>query len=151
MVCYLACCGNSSFWFKGAFQSTKYDDGIIVPKLFYSMRTGGELGKAGGETDKAGGETSGQECVLSVEDLSLALSEQTETKILTEPADTGTTGNTLSTTVGSVSQRRFLEPSERPEEPLVAHYEASVPVSQVWDRDYRISHFERIVYPQSFR
>ena len=75
---------------------------------------------------------------------------------MTEAADTGNTEDTedtvdLGNSVSSVSPRRILQPSERPVDPLVAEYEASVPVSQVWDRDYRISHFQSIVYPQSFR
>ena len=129
----------SSLCFKGAFQTTKYDDGIIVPKLFYS-----KVGPAGGQP---GGQECA-ECVLTVEDLSLALTEDTsQAKILTDTGTTGTTG----TTGNNVILRTFLQPCERPEAPLVAHYQPSVPVSQVWDREYRISHFERIVYPQSFR
>lgn len=87
------------------------------------------------------------ECVLTVEDLSLAITEESHGKILTETGDQDNAGKAGP----SVILRTFLQPNERPEAPLVAHYQPSVPVSQVWDREYRISHFERIVYPQSFR
>ena len=122
---------------EGAFQSTKYDEGIIVPKLAYSkVGPAVEPGKA--------------ECVLTLEDLSLAITEDSHGKILTERPDQDNPGNTGNTGPSEIL-RTFLEPSARPEAPLVAHYQPSVPVSQVWDREYRISHFERIVYPQSFR
>ena len=131
----------------GAYQTTKYDDGIIVPKLFYSkVGPAVQPGKTGGQECP--------ECVLTVEDLSLAVTEDSPGKILTETGDQQdkTDGGGGGGGVGvPVLLRTFLQPSERPEAPLVAHYQPSVPVSQVWDRDYRISHFERVVYPQSFR
>ena len=116
-----------------------------MPKLFYSkVGPAVEPGKAGGQECP--------ECVLTLEDLSFAVIEESQGKILTETGDQqGKTGGGVGGGVVPVLLRTFLQPSERPEAPLVAHYQASVPVSQVWDRDYRISHFERIVYPQSFR
>ena len=56
----------------------------------------------------------------------LAVPEETEAKILTEGEEPRSAGKT-----GDLSLRTFLPPSERPEAPLVAHYQASVPVSQV--------------------
>ena len=64
----------------------------------------------------------------------LAVPEETEAKILTEgeePRSAGKTGGQSGGQSGGVSLRTFLPPSERPEAPLVAHYQASVPVSQV--------------------
>ena len=120
------------------------------------MRTGAsEPGKVGDSAVQQPGNSQESsepsECVLTVEDLSLAVTTsggETEAKILSEAGEErgpGSSGGERE------RERTFLPPSERPEAPLVAHYQPSVPVSQVWDREYRISHFERIVYPHSFR
>ena len=60
----------------------------------------------------------------------LAVPEETEAKILTEGEEARSARKTGGQS-GGVSLRTFLPPSERPEAPLVAHYQASVPVSQV--------------------
>ena len=80
---------------KGAFQTTEYDDGIIVPKLFYSVRAGAsEPGKVGDSAVQQPGNnresSEPSECVLTVEDLSLAVTTsggETEAKILSEAGE----------------------------------------------------------------
>ena len=90
--------------------------------MFYSGAS--EPGKLGSAVKPGGSRECSDcsECVLTVEDL--AVPEETEAKILTEGEEPRSAGKT-----GGV--RTFLPPSERPEAPLVAHYQASVPVSQV--------------------
>ena len=138
----------------GAFQSTEYDDGIIVPKLFY---------KPTASLIKADNVEGSKECVLTVEDLNTDLNPDLNTDLIT---DLNTVSGMISFSPDSkivsgaveVASRareavrvRRVSPCETPHLPLVALYQPSVPVSQVWERDYRTSQFERLVYPNAFR
>ena len=138
----------------GAFQSTEYDDGIIVPKLFY---------KPTASLIKADNVEGSKECVLTVEDLTTDLTTDLNTDLIT---DLNTVSGLISFSPDSkivseaveVASRareavrvRRVSPCETPHLPLVALYQPSVPVSQVWERDYRTSQFERLVYPNAFR
>ena len=138
----------------GAFQSTEYDDGIIVPKLFY---------KPTASLIKADNVEGSKECVLTVEDLNTDLTTDLKTDLIT---DLTTVSGMISFSPDSkivseaveVASRareavrvRRVSPCETPHLPLVALYQPSVPVSQVWERDYRTSQFERLVYPNAFR
>ena len=138
----------------GAFQSTEYDDGIIVPKLFY---------KPTASLIKADTVEGSKECVLTVEDLTSDLNPDLNTDLTT---DLTTVSGLISFSPDSkivseaveVASRareavrvRRVSPCETPHLPLVALYQPSVPVSQVWERDYRTSQFERLVYPNAFR
>ena len=138
----------------GAFQSTEYDDGIIVPKLFY---------KPTASLIKADNVEGSKECVLTVEDLNTDLNSDLNTDLIT---DLTTVSGMISFSPDSkivseaveVASRareavrvRRVSPCETPHLPLVALYQPSVPVSQVWERDYRTSQFERLVYPNAFR
>ena len=138
----------------GAFQSTEYDDGIIVPKLFY---------KPTASLIKADNVEGSKECVLTVEDLNTDLNPDLNTDLIT---DLNTVSGLISFSPDSkivseaveVASRareavrvRRVSPCETPHLPLVALYQPSVPVSQVWERDYRTSQFERLVYPNAFR
>ena len=97
-------------------------------KLFYSGAS--KPGKLGSAVKPGGSRECSDcsECVLTVEDL--AVPEETEAKILTEGEEARSSRQSGGQS-GGVSLRTFLPPSERPEAPLVAHYQASVPVSQV--------------------
>ena len=138
----------------GAFQSTEYDDGIIVPKLFYKP-TASLI-----EADNVKGS---KECVLTVEDLNTDLNSDLNTDLIT---DLTTVSGLISFSPDSkivseaveVASRareavrvRRVSPCQTPHLPLVALYQPSVPVSQVWERNYRTSQFERLVYPNAFR
>ena len=138
----------------GAFQSTEYDDGIIVPKLFY---------KPTASLIKADNVEGSKECVLTVEDLNTDLNPDLNTDLIT---DLNTVSGLISFSPDSkivseaveVASRareavrvRRVSPCQTPHLPLVALYQPSVPVSQVWERDYRTSQFERLVYPNAFR
>ena len=138
----------------GAFQSTEYDDGIIVPKLFY---------KPTASLIKADNVEGSKECVLTVEDLTTDLTTDLNTDLIT---DLTTVSGLISFSPDSkivseaveVASRareavrvRRVSPCQTPHLPLVALYQPSVPVSQVWERDYRTSQFERLVYPNAFR
>ena len=138
----------------GAFQSTEYDDGIIVPKLFY---------KPTASLIKADNVEGSKECVLTVEDLNTDLTTDLNTDLIT---DLNTVSGLISFSPDSkivseaveVASRareavrvRRVSPCKTPHLPLVALYQPSVPVSQVWERDYRTSQFERLVYPNAFR
>ena len=138
----------------GAFQSTEYDDGIIVPKLFY---------KPTASLIKADNVEGSKECVLTVEDLNTDLNPDLNTDLIT---DLTTVSGLISFSPDSkivseaveVASRareavrvRRVSPCQTPHLPLVALYQPSVPVSQVWERDYRTSQFERLVYPNAFR
>ena len=138
----------------GAFQSTEYDDGIIVPKLFY---------KPTASLIKADNVEGSKECVLTVEDLNTDLNSDLNTDLIT---DLTTVSGLISFSPDSkivseaveVASRareavrvRRVSPCQTPHLPLVALYQPSVPVSQVWERDYRTSQFERLVYPNAFR
>ena len=138
----------------GAFQSTEYDDGIIVPKLFY---------KPTASLIKADTVEGSKECVLTVEDLTTDLTTDLNTDLIT---DLTTVSGMISFSPDSkivseaveVASRareavrvRRVSPCQTPHLPLVALYQPSVPVSQVWERDYRTSQFERLVYPNAFR
>ena len=138
----------------GAFQSTEYDDGIIVPKLFY---------KPTASLIKADNVEGSKECVLTVEDLNTDLNSDLNTDLIT---DLTTVSGMISFSPDSkivseaveVASRareavrvRRVSPCQTPHLPLVALYQPSVPVSQVWERDYRTSQFERLVYPNAFR
>ena len=51
----------------------------------------------------------------------------------------------------SEDRRRMLLPLHPlPARPLVALYQPTVPVAQVWERSYRMSQFQRLVYPYNF-
>ena len=130
----------------GAFQSTEYDDGIIVPKLFY---------KPTASLIKADNVEGSKECVLTVEDLNSDLTTDLTTvsglisfspdsKIVSEAVE-------VASRAREAVRVRRVSPCETPHLPLVALYQPSVPVSQVWERDYRTSQFERLVYPNAFR
>ena len=142
----------------GAFQSTEYDDGIIVPKLFY---------KPTASLIKADTVEGSKECVLTVEDLTTDLNSDLNPDLKTDLiTDLTTVSGMISFSPDSkivseaveVASRareavrvRRVSPCETPHLPLVALYQPSVPVSQVWERDYRTSQFERLVYPNAFR
>ena len=130
----------------GAFQSTEYDDGIIVPKLFY---------KPTASLIKADNVEGSKECVLTVEDLNTDLNTDLTTvsglisfspdsKIVSEAVE-------VASRAREAVRVRRVSPCKTPHLPLVALYQPSVPVSQVWERDYRTSQFERLVYPNAFR
>ena len=142
----------------GAFQSTEYDDGIIVPKLFY---------KPTASLIKADNVEGSKECVLTVEDLNTDLNTDLNPDLNTDLiTDLTTVSGLISFSPDSkivseaveVASRareavrvRRVSPCKTPHLPLVALYQPSVPVSQVWERDYRTSQFERLVYPNAFR
>ena len=123
-----------------------YEDGIIVPKLFYKPKI----------FPLAEPEDGAKKCAeLLVEDLtsdrtadlslvSQQISSQPDSKILCEEVEESrpTTREKVVVVLAS--------PCPTPVQPLEANYQPSVPVSQVWERDYRSSQFERVVYPHSF-
>ena len=147
----------------GAFQSTEYDDGIIVPKLFYKPTASLNI--------KADNVEGSKECVLTVEDLTTDLTTDLITDLNPDLntdliTDLSTVSGLISFSPDSkivseaveVASRareavrvRRVSPCQTPHLPLVALYQPSVPVSQVWERDYRTSQFERLVYPNAFR